>query len=184
MSIRRVKIVLLCEDSQHEAFIRRFLRGMGWNIRELRVEKSPLASGSAEQWVREEFPNELSIYRQRKARAASALIAMIDADSKGVQDRISELENECKSKQLPFRTDDEAVAIAVPKRNIETWIYFLNGEQVNEDTAYSKLHRERGCKPAVDKLVKLCTSTGLAVDAPSALAKACDEYNIRIRPIG
>ncbi len=62
MSIRRVKIVLLCEDSQHEAFARRFLKGMGWNTRELRVEKSPSASGSAEQWVREEFPNELRIY--------------------------------------------------------------------------------------------------------------------------
>ena len=49
MSIRRVKIVLLCEDSQQEAFTRRFLKGMGWNTRELRVEKSPSASGSAEQ---------------------------------------------------------------------------------------------------------------------------------------
>jgi hypothetical protein len=53
MSIRRVKIVLLCEDSQHEAFARRFLGGMGWNTREIRVEKSPSAGGSAEQWVRE-----------------------------------------------------------------------------------------------------------------------------------
>ena len=183
MSTRRVKIVLLCEDSQHEAFTRRFLKGVGWNIRELRVEKSPSASGSAEQWVREEFPNELRIYRQRKARAASALIAMIDADSKSVQDRINEFENECRSKEIPFRTHDEAVAIAAPKRNIETWIHYLNGEQVNEDATYSKLDRERGCKPAVDKLVKLCTSTGLAEDAPSALSTACDEYNMRIRSI-
>jgi len=29
MSSRRVKITLLCEDSQHEAFVRRFLKGMG-----------------------------------------------------------------------------------------------------------------------------------------------------------
>jgi len=28
---------------------------MGWNTRELRVEKSPSATGSAEQWVREKF---------------------------------------------------------------------------------------------------------------------------------
>jgi len=184
MSIRRVKIVLLCEDSQHEAFIRRFLKGIGWNIRELRVEKSPSASGSAEQWVREEFTNELRIYRQRKQRAASALIAMIDADSKSVQDRINELENECKSKRIPFRTDDEAVAISVPMRNIETWIHYLNGEQVNEDATYSKLDRERGCKPAVEKLVNLCTSSGLVADAPSALIIACDEYRMRIKPVG
>lgn len=184
MSIRRVKIVLLCEDSQHEAFTRRFLKGMGWNIRELRVEKSPSASGSAEQWVREEFPIELRIYRQRKQRAASALIAMIDADSRGVQDRINEFENECKAQQIPFRTRDEAVAIAVPKRNIETWIHYLNGEEVNEDATYHKLERERGCKPAVDNLVDLCTSSGLVADAPSALLAACDEYSMRIKPIG
>ncbi|MBU0736406.1 MAG: hypothetical protein KKG10_19915 [Proteobacteria bacterium] len=72
----------------------------------------------------------------------------------------------------------------VLQRNIETWIHYLNGEQVNEDTTYSKLDRERGCKPAVDKLVELCTSTGLAEDAPSALLLACDEYGLRIRPIG
>ena len=184
MSIRRVKIVLLCEDSQHEAFTRRFLKGMGWNTRELRVEKSPSASGSAEQWVREKFPNELRIYRQRKKRAASALIAMIDADSKGVQDRINELETGCKSKDVLFRTRDEAVAIAVPKRNIETWIHYLNGEQVNEDAAYSKLDRERGACPGVGSLVKWCKSTGLPEDAPAALSATCEEYRLRIRPIG
>jgi len=134
--------------------------------------------------VREEFPNELRIYRQRKQQAASVLIAMIDADSKGVQDRINELENKCKSKQVPFRTRDEAVAIAVPKRNIETWIHYLNGEKVNEDATYSKLDRDRGCKPAVANLVKLCTSTGLAAGAPSALLAACDEYSMRTKPIG
>ena len=183
MSLRRVKIVLLCEDSQHEAFIRRFLEGMDWNTRELRVEKSPSASGSAEQWVREKFPNELKIYRLRQKRAASAVIAIIDADLKDVKDRISEFEKACTAKGIPFRTHDEAVAIAAPKRNIETWIHYLNGESVDEKAAYPKLAAERGCKPAVTNLVKLCRSTGLKSDAPQALAAACDEYTVRIRPI-
>jgi len=61
MSSRRVQIVLLCEDSQHEAFVRRFLVGMGWETRGMRVEKSPSAGGSAEQWVRIRFPKELNI---------------------------------------------------------------------------------------------------------------------------
>ncbi len=75
------------------------------------------------------------------------------------------------------------MAIAVPKRNIETWIHYLNGEQVNEDATYSKLDRERDCKPAVDNLVKLCTARGLAAGTPPSLSKACDEYNMRIRSI-
>jgi len=182
MSIRRVKIVLLCEDSQQEAFTRRFLNGMGWNTRELRVEKSPSASGSAEQWVREKFPDELSVYRQRRHQAASALIAMIDADTKSVQDRINEFEGACNSIQIAFRAVDEAVAIAAPKRNIETWIHYLSGQQVNEQEPFPKLGRARKCKPAVDHLVELCRATGLAANAPQALVAACDEYNVRIRP--
>lgn len=183
MSVRRVKIVLLCEDSQQEAFARRFLEGMGWNTRELRVEKSPRARGAGEQWVRDNFPKELKIYRQRRQIAASAVIAMIDADLKDVRGRISEFEEACAAKKVPFRTQDEAVAIAVPKRNIETWIFYLKGESVDEKTVYPKLATERGCKPAVANLVQLCRSTGLKSDAPPALEAACDEYTVRIRPL-
>lgn len=183
MSSRRVKIVLLCEDSQQEAFARRFLEGMGWNTRELRVEKSPSASGSAEQWVRERFPVELKIYRQRKAKAASGLIVMIDADAREVQDRINEFEEACNATHVPYRTDDDAVAIAVPRRNIETWIHYLNGEQVGEEEAYQKLEKERLCQPAVNNLVRLCKTTGLAEDAPASLLAACDEYRNKIRPL-
>lgn len=176
MSTRRVRIVLLCEDSQHEAFARRFLKGMGWNTRELRVEKSPSAGGSAEQWVRERFPTELKVYRKRRQRAASALIAMIDADIKEVQDRIDEFEDRCRSMPIAFRGNDEAVAILVPKRNIETWIHYLNGKSVNEEDGYPKLDQESGCKPAVNHLVGLCKSTGIQPDAPPSLAAACKEY--------
>lgn len=183
MSARRVRIVLLCEDSQHEAFTTRFLEGMGWNKREIYVEKSPSAVGSAEQWVREKFPIELRIYRRRRQRAASALIAMIDADEKTIQDRIHEFERECNSMQIPFLANDEAVAIAVPKRNIETWIHYLNGNSVNEEAPYPKLARERHCKPAVKNLVEMCKSTGLEPDAPPALAVACNEYGTRIGPL-
>ncbi|MBF0497669.1 MAG: hypothetical protein HQK58_14015 [Deltaproteobacteria bacterium] len=178
MSTRRVGLVLLCEDSQHEAFIRRFLKGMGWNTRELRVEKSPSAGGSAEQWVRQKFPIELRVYRQRRQRAASALITIIDADVSSVHDRITEFEDECNSKGIPFRERDEAVAIVVPKRNIETWIHYLNGEEVNEEYNYPKLDKERNCQPAVNHLVELCKSTGIEPDAPPSLAAACTEYRI------
>jgi hypothetical protein len=182
MSARRVRIVLVCEDSQQEVFTRELLKGMGWNTRELRVEKSPSAGGSAEQWVRERFPLELMAYRQRRQRAASALIAMIDADLKDVQDRINEFKDECKARQIAFRAADEAVALAVPRRNIETWIRYLAGNPVNEQDAYPKFNRKRDCKPAVINLVKLCKSKGLKPDAPPALAAACDEYNLRIKP--
>lgn len=128
---------------------------MGWNTRELRVEKSPSARGSAKQWVKKTFLKELNAYRQRRNRVASALIAMIDADNRNVQDRINGLQRACEAQEIPFRTSDEAVAIGVPKKNIETWIHYLNGHEVNETDSYPKLEMERSCKPAVDKLVQL-----------------------------
>lgn len=183
MGNRRVKIVILCEDSQHEAFIRRFLEGMGWNKRELRVEKSPSAKGSAEQWVKANFPQELLIYRKRSSQAASALIAVIDADNKKVQDRLIEFEQTCTSENLCFRAADEAVAIAVPKRNIETWIHYLQGEPVDEETVYPKLARARDCKEEVKALVHHCQSRDMPQEAPASLKAAGEEYHQRIRPM-
>lgn len=182
MSSRRVRLVLLCEDSQHEVFTRRFLRGMGWETRELRVERSPSARGSAEQWVRERFATELKAYRGRRSRATSALVTMIDADAGTVQDRINEMKDTCCTKQIQFRASDEAVAIAVPKRNIETWIHYLNGNPVNEEDEYPRLDRASECQDAVDALLRQCRPPGLGPDAPPSLTAACDEYCNRILP--
>ncbi len=139
--------------------------------------------GSAEQWVREKFVDEIKAYRQRVARAASGLIVMIDADSNSVTERINQFAGVCSSHGIPFRAEEESVAIGVPKRNIETWIHYLTGNPADEQTDYPRLDRERSCKPAVERLVKLCKSTELAIDAPPSLAAACHEYNLRIRPL-
>ena len=179
MSGRLAKILILCEDSQHEAFIRRFLAGMGWERRNLRVEKSPSARGSANRWVIKQFPKELA--GLRKTHAAAALIVMIDADSKTVQERIGEFQDECQQCRIDFRTSTEAVVIAVPRRSIETWIEYLNGATVDETTKYPGLDRERNCKSAVQNLVRQCKSQGLLPNAPAALRNACVEYNSRIK---
>jgi hypothetical protein len=183
MSNRRVQIVLICEDSQQEAFVRRFLEQMGHDNRNIRVFKSPKAHGSAEQWVKQKFPEELKIYRNRCLRAASALVAIIDADKYEVSQRISQFESECVSKSIPFRTVDEAVAIGIPRRNVETWIHYLYDESVNEGDEYPKLQRERNCRTAVTNLLDKCKTTGLPANAPPSLLAACAEYRTRIQPL-
>ena len=35
---RSVRIVLLCEDRQHETFVKRFLCKHGWSLRDFRVQ--------------------------------------------------------------------------------------------------------------------------------------------------
>lgn len=181
MNARRTRLVIVCEDSQHEAFVRRFLEGMGWNKYELRVEKSPSARGSAEQWVRDTFTKELSVYRARHAR--SGFVTIIDADTNSVADRMRQLEKACTGAGMEFRRAEEAVAIFIPKRNIETWIHHLQGEMVDEETAYQKLIRARDCSKSVDVLVEQCKLTRLAASTPPSLSAACDEYHSRIRPL-
>jgi hypothetical protein len=117
------------------------------------------------------------------ARAATALIAVIDADTGSVQDRIDELSSECSTRQIPFRTAEEAIAIAAPRRNIETWIHYLRGNAVDEQTRYGKLKNPSDCRDAVDTLLEQCRGTGLKADAPPSLAAACSEYQTRIRPV-
>lgn len=174
-------IVLLCEDSQHESFVTRFLKTMGWETRQMRVEKSPLAKGSAEQWVRKRFCKELQACRTRNAKSRTVLITVIDGDGKMPEERIRELANECKEKDFPFRKAHDPAAIAVPCRNIETWIRYLDGEDVDEDQAYPKLEHERNCRQGVLYLSELCRTTGLPAQAPRALYMACEEYNQRIQ---
>ncbi len=174
--MRRVRLVLLCEDSQHESFAVRFLKSMGWDKRWMRIEKSPAAEGAAEQWVRQRFPRELQACRKRNTKAETALLTMIDGDLYEPSQRHKVLESECAAQDIAFREARDPVAIVVPCRNVETWIRYLSGEQVDEQTIYPKLAQERGCRESVKNLVRICKTSGLPDDAPPALHLACREY--------
>ena len=91
---RSVRIVLLCEDRQHETFVRRFLRRDGWDLRNIRVQIAPHGRGSAEQFVREQFPKELQAVRSKRNERVR-LIVMIDGDDKGVRARRVSLDDAC-----------------------------------------------------------------------------------------
>ena len=69
------------------------------------MAKRPSAAGAAKQWVREKFPNEIKVYRQRRTRAPTCGSYFVHVP---------------KDNKTPFRTHDEAVAILVPKSNIGT----------------------------------------------------------------
>ena len=179
MSRRRVKLVLLCEDSQHEAFLRRFFERAGWNPRAMRVEKSPRGRGAGEQWVRERFPRELQTLRRR--HVAAKLAAMVDADRSTVEERMEAFDAACSQNGVPPRRSEEPVAILVPRRNIETWIAYLSGRDVNEDQVYPKLSRERECAEPVRKLKAMCDAGELRIPAPPSLEVACTEYQTRLQ---
>lgn len=62
---RTVQIVLLCEDKQQQAFMRRFLERSGKDCRLFRTETAPRGEGSAVQFVRKRFAKEVAEHRRR-----------------------------------------------------------------------------------------------------------------------
>lgn len=170
MNNRYSQIIILCEDRQHEVFIRHFLKKRhNITARQIRVVISPQGRGAGEQYVRREYPIQVKVLRQ-KHHLSKALVTMIDADILTVSERLKQL--------LPLPIETEKIVRLVPKRNIETWIHYLNNEllSINEIDTYQKLDKESACKPGVEKLVNFCI-IGLPADCLPSLQVACTELS-------
>ena len=169
-----VSITLLCEDSQTDAFVRRFLKRRKFRGREIRTLPLPAGRQSGEQWVRERYPTEL---RAIRGRQGVYLIVVTDADTRSTADRRAQLDAACDEKETPRRDDDDPVLVIVPRRNIETWLVYLGGATVDEDTTYRKLKRESDCVAHAKNLYRMChEAQRLDEGAPPSLQEACEEY--------
>lgn len=170
------QVVILCEDRQQEIFARCFLIKCGIHPRRIRVKIAPTGGGSGEQFVRRNYPAEVKTFRSRNYLNIS-LVVFIDADPGcTVNDRLIQLENELKDASIEKRKLNEKIAIFIPKRNIETWIHYLKGIQVNEDEAYPKLDNPSSCKAEVQQLAEN-RNNPLPNAAPDSLKNACPEMH-------
>ncbi len=131
-------IVVLAEDGRHQGFIRRCLYRLGYENRLIRFAPLPGSRGCGEQWVREHFAAAVKEYRLRCARARTALIVAIDADTGEVDRRLRQLGEALAYAELSARSDDETIVYLIPKRSIETWILCLSGDPVDEKRDYSR----------------------------------------------
>ena len=129
-------VVVLAEDERHQRFAFHYLKRLG-NFSSPRFIISPSGRGSAEQFVRERYANEVREFRRRSARASTALIVVIDSDRGDISTRIAQLQEVLVAAQLQPRVCTEKIAHLIPKRNIETWILCLDGQTVDEESDYS-----------------------------------------------
>lgn len=134
-----VQAIVLCEGLQDSVFVRRTLIELGYDTRRIRILSFPHnGQGSAEQYVREQYAGAVRSHRSRAARMKTVLVVHTDADTSTVQERYDSLEEQLDAAGLSRRAAREAIAVLIPKRNTETWIHFLDGRSVDEDTAYPK----------------------------------------------
>jgi len=172
----RPQVVVLCEDRAQYHFVRKCLQLRG--VARVTPSMSPCGRGSAEQWVRERYPREVRAYRSKANHLNIALAVMVDADKSSVTDRKKQLDGSSAMRdgaQEPRRAE-ERIAIFVPKRNIETWFRFLDGQPWNEDDSYRSPYRDARPVDYAQAMDKLCGSRGLGADSPPSLVDACAEW--------
>jgi len=134
MARTKIRAIVLCEDRAQEHFVRKLCEELGH--RPVRVVVAPQGRGSAEQWVRKHYPDEIKKLRGHGDELVG-LVAMTDGDRFGVTERKQDLGAALTETGLEARKDDERIAICVPTWSIETWFAWLCGlERVDEATKY------------------------------------------------
>jgi len=179
MSDRGARMIVLCEDLQHATFIRRLLKKLGFPKGRIRVNQAPDGGGAGDQYVRNHYPEEVEEYRRRSSHIHIGLVSAVDADENAVEYRYRQLDEELEAEGLDKRRNDEEICILVPKRNVETWIYALFGQDVNEEETYVHLEKEGDCQPAVAQLVEYLRD-GWPDDLLPSLQRGCGELDTRL----
>lgn len=139
MPKRVAVMVILAEDKRSATLCRRFLRNwLQTSQREFREIVAPSGRGSGEQFVRNEYANQVHDQRLRVRGSGrnAALLVHIDADVSEVTQRHDQLAQALNNAGRVPRQDNELIAIVVPKRNTETWLRGLTGTAVDEKTNY------------------------------------------------
>lgn len=167
---------VLCEDVQMRTFIQAVLADHDVDPRKIRFSNYPPGMGCGEAFVRRELPREIKILHATNY-ARKVLIVCTDADVFKVDERIRQLENEVKSQGVKWNRSAELVVLWVPKREIETWIHFLKGEQVDEKRSYRHSGRPVRCKKEATLFSKYCHDTEeIDCSMVPSLSSAKQEY--------
>jgi hypothetical protein len=178
MSKREAHVVVLDEDRQHTAFLSRLLQGLGVQRRRIRFLPPPADKSGGVGYVLDQYPDRVREHRRKAAHQGSLrLVVMVDADDATPDQRLRELDKRLELDGQAKRDAGEKIIVLVPRRNIETWIRWLEGNPVTEEEAYPKYTgAERKCQEAVQRLVELLHSGGdLPQDCPPSLRVAVEE---------
>ncbi len=173
MSKPKFRFTVLCEDKNHYYFIKSYLEckyssGHG----SFRPKISPEGKGSAEQYVRDNFAEEVKNHR----KYGNVLIVVTDADNYTFDERLQTLNQTLTKNLYKQLSKDDKIIVLIPARNIETWFrYADNPEDCNENKDYKQEYDEEvtpkqyGAKYAKGNI--FCNGS------LKALQKACKELN-------
>ena len=151
--------IVLVEDQRQQAFVRRYLKRID-KRNQIQFDSLPAGKLAGEQWVRSRYAANVAAYRARAARAGTALVVVIDADTHEVAYRVDQLAKALEEGNIGARGAREQISHLIAKRNIETWILCLNnkrfkGHPINEQEDYKPHNKilkiDEQIKPAAEE---------------------------------
>ena len=162
------QVFILCEDSVHYHFAKKYLELLGFNSRKISGQYNPKgrSAGSGAKYVQDNYKKQLQAFHSKVNHLKSILVVIIDDDTK---EHIKQL----YQAYMPFET--EKVLIFSPKRNIESWFHFTSGHLISESECYKNHYRNAKPTEFAKNLKENFCIRGLPENAPSSLHHACRE---------
>jgi len=173
---------ILCEDAQTKSFIQSFLTEQGINFHRMHFNIAPSGNGCGSQYVRKYYSSEIRCLLSMNYMKMT-LIVCIDADNYLCEERVDELKSQLEldfkgeKKYQDFDYTKECIVLWIPKRQIENWIHFLEGEDIDEEVVYGYNHRPKRCKEEARLLSELFQEkVTIEKDMLPSICKAKIEY--------
>lgn len=172
------RFVILGEDERHLRFAEKFLieRRLA-HRREIFLQPVPAGRGAGEQSVRQRFPTELKAIRSQAHFQRKFLLVLIDGDGRPVDQRRRQFEDACKAAGVAPLQPKDMVCVLIPQRNLETWVKFILGEVVDEETDFKHHVTEADRRRASISLAERCRHNEIGPEAPPSLRAACSDFN-------
>lgn len=171
----KAQVFILCEDTVHYHFARKFFELLGFNSRKITGKYNPRGRniGSGAEYVKENYEKEIKAFHS-KNYLDYILVVIIDDDTK---DNVRYL----YQKYVPSL--NETILIFSPVRNIESWFCYIetgNFHVENEDeqgkiTDYKSQYKSSKPTEFAKKLKNEICINGLPENAPASLRCACNE---------
>ncbi|GHT82092.1 hypothetical protein FACS1894137_00330 [Spirochaetia bacterium] len=132
MSYNNYSYRILCEDKRQYYFIQSYLKCKGIAERKIRLfQNLPEGAGDAKQFVRTRYPD---AQKTIAINSSTILVVARDADTDTYEDVLDE-----------FAITGNRIFTVIPKRNIETWFYFIDNQ--NDADASDEGSNRKDCYP-------------------------------------
>ncbi|MFP4387328.1 MAG: hypothetical protein ACLFPR_00095, partial [Desulfococcaceae bacterium] len=118
----------------------------------------------------------------RRRHASTILLVIQDADEFSVHAITAWLEEKLGAP----RGENEQIAYIIPKWHIQTWLTYMDGQNVDESGKktykgkYGKISESKEAHSLIDRLADHCMKNRELESPPDSLAAACEEFD-RIR---